>query len=229
MTTSTKTKAIISLFSLACMSGWASAAAVNQSLTVNNKFETSQNANTSSNEVKSDSDVSNQFQADNNSQADVADDSAELEADEAPLAASDDTEETEAPPSKMEPEESMDEVSEFANVTSDVSSTVDTNVSLVSQTLSRAEVGKALNSTVKQGLDTVIAADAAAQATQATQATEQLVNVAVQDTVSATTQTLVQQNVDAEVSELVSEQISTAVQAETATEITQTIAANMGL
>ena len=85
MTTSTKRKAIISLLSLACMSGWVSAAAVNQSLTVNNKFEASQNTSTSNNEVKSESDMSNQFQAECNSQADVADDSAEFEGNEAPI------------------------------------------------------------------------------------------------------------------------------------------------
>ncbi|MFT5314172.1 MAG: hypothetical protein ACI8Z9_002671 [Paraglaciecola sp.] len=53
MTTSTKTKAILSLLSLACMSAWASAAAVNQSLTLSNKFEISQNTQTSNNELKS--------------------------------------------------------------------------------------------------------------------------------------------------------------------------------
>jgi hypothetical protein len=67
----------------------------------------------------------------------------------------------------------------------------------------------------------VTAADATAQVTQAS---EQLVTLAVQNTVSATTQALVLQSVNGEVSE----QISSAVQAETATEMTQTIAANIG-
>ncbi|MFQ3220891.1 MAG: hypothetical protein ACI8R9_001496 [Paraglaciecola sp.] len=213
MTTSTKTLSIISLFSLACMSGWASAAAVNQSLTGNNKFENSQHVQTSNNEVKSENDRSNQFQTDGSSQADVADDT--------PIAMTEDTDEKEAPQSEVEPQESTDEMTEMANITSDLSSAMDGNVSLVTQTLSQAEVSNTVNSTINQGLDTVTAADATAQVTQAS---EQLVTLAVQNTVSATTQALVLQSVNGEVSE----QISSAVQAETATEMTQTIAANIG-
>jgi hypothetical protein len=147
MTTSTKTISIISLFSLACMSGWATAASVNQRLTVNNKFETSQNAKTSNNEVKSETDMSNQFQADSKSQADATDDSAEPETDDAPLAMTDSNDKKEAPKSEMEPEGAMDKVPEIANVTSDLSSALNANVSLVAQTLSQGEVSNALNST----------------------------------------------------------------------------------
>jgi hypothetical protein len=154
MTTSTKTLSIISLFSLACMSGWASAAAVNQSLTGNNKFENSQHVQTSNNEVKSENDRSNQFQNDGSSQTDVKDDSPEFEPDDTPLAMTEDTDKKQAPQSEIEPQKSMDKMTKMANITSDLSSAMNGNVSLVTQTLSQAEVSNTVNSTIKQGTKT---------------------------------------------------------------------------